>query len=877
MRRNLLATIVLLLMAVVAVAQKKYELSDATCNAAKGDYSPWTFNNGFSVSENAGKTYGAGGGGIKYSAGVKYTIHIPDGVEIKYVTISGYDNYAEVDAYLGELGGTEYGENDYVWPQKDASGNSTDVKHAIELSSPVTDELTFTPMGKQVVWIITLYDYVPGGNSQGGGAENFVWPTPAEQMEPLGRDVVAVPAKNNKGIFVSWRLLGTDADDVTFDLLRDGVSVATDLSVSNFTDANGTASSQYEVVVKQNGTELETTSPVTPWANIFKSVKLDRPAGGTHRWREYNSSTKKYGSWQDNVPYEYTPNDVSVGDVDGDGQMELIVKWDPSHSQDNSIGSGFSGSVYLDAYKMDGEQLWRIDLGDNIRAGAHYTQFLVYDFDGDGKAELICKTAPGSKDGLGRYVTEAADDSDIKSADNTKDYRNETGYVNEGPEYLTVFSGETGEALHTIFYNPNRAGSLGGAPSHPSKTFWGDNYGGRADRYLACVAYLGGTSQNPSAVMCRGYYTRAYLWAVDFDGDKLTTRWLHASNSTSEVEVTDADGNTTKTTHGSPTSGGGSGTMYGNGNHNLSVGDVDGDGCDEIIWGSAACDHDGSLLYATGFGHGDAIHLSDIDPDRPGLELFQVHEEKGTYSWDLHDAVTGEVIWKGGNKGVDNGRGMAADVVAESRGQEFWSSDDRVERSAQTGEVVNSKSLSINFRIYWDGDAQDELFDGKYDSGSGKCAPVITKLNGTSNSTLLALGSYGASQTCNTTKATPCLQADLLGDWREEIICWNYDDPSQINIFTTNIPSDLRVPTLLHDHVYRMGVVWQQTAYNQPPHLGYYLPDYLTSKQSTGIRQTEMAEKKASNTIYDLQGRRIQGQHLSRGVYIQNGRKYVVE
>ena len=616
---------------------------------------------------------------------------------------------------------------------------------------------------------------------------SYAWRT-----EKLGRGVVALPAQGGKGNFVSWRLLGSDTKKTTFDLMRNGTVIASNLQdVTCYTDAAGTSTSRYQVVTKTDGKTTETSAAVTPWSNIYTTLKLDRPGD------------------------IYTPNDCSVGDVDGDGEYEIFVKWDPSTAKDNSQ-SGKTDKVFIDCYRLDGTRLWRVDLGVNIRAGAHYTQFLVYDFDGDGRAEMICKTAPGSKDGKGAYVSAAATDSNIKGASNSTDYRNSSGYVLSGPEFLTVFDGQTGAAIHTVYYNPNRAGSLGGAPSGSSSSFWGDSYGNRCDRFLAAVAFLDGPSSNPSAVMGRGYYTKAYVWAVDFDGKQLSTKWLHASTSKTSVTVTDANGNTKTYSHNNPTSGGGSATLYGNGNHNLSVADVDGDGRDEIVYGSGAVDHNGQLLYATGLGHGDAIHLSDLIPDRPGLEVFQVHEEKGTYSWDVHDAATGEIIHKGGNSGVDNGRGLSADLLASNRGFEFCSSDERSLRSATSGNVVTTTNTSVNFRIYWDGDLQDELLDDK----------KLEKVNadGGGVSRLATLYNYGGSTDCNSTKHTPCLTADLFGDWREEIIYYDYSDGCTLNIFSTNIPTTYRVTTLMHDHVYRMGVAWQNTAYNQPPHLGFYLP-----------------------------------------------------
>ena len=627
--------------------------------------------------------------------------------------------------------------------------------------------------------------------------------TPESQMEKLGRGVVALP--QTKGIFISWRLLGTDDARTTFDVIRNGEVIAENLTVSNYSDEAGTTDSKYQVVCKVNGKTIDTSNEVTPWAKNYMTLALDRPATGA-------------------LGGEYSPNDCSVGDVDGDGEYEIFVKWDPSNSKDNSQ-SDKTDNVFIDCYKLNGTKLWRIDLGVNIRAGAHYTQFMVYDFDGDGKAEMICKTAPGSMDGIGKYVNQAASDDNIKTADNSKDWRTSAGRINGGQEYLTVFNGQTGEAIHTIAYYPNRNALA--ELSEASGTFnWDDrsgkkdrgDYGNRGERYLAAVAYLSGPDANPSGIFCRGYYTYAYVWAIDFDGNQLKHRWLHRSDSRTQYSVVDADMNeSAKITAPAATRGEGSNTMYGNGNHNLSIADVDGDGRDEIIWGSAALDDNGKLLYATGFGHGDAIHLGAMDPDRKSMQVFEVHEEKGTYSWDLHDAATGEIIFKGGNAGKDNGRGMAADVITESRGYEFWSSDERQQRSVQTGEIVGQKNTSVNFRMYWNGTCYDQMLDGN----------TLDNWNGSSWSRQMTFYNYGNSSTCNGTKKTPNLQADLFGDWREELILWDSSNSSTLNIFSTNIPTEYRVPTLMHDHTYRMAVAWQNTAYNQPPHLGFYLPDFV--------------------------------------------------
>ena len=633
--------------------------------------------------------------------------------------------------------------------------------------------------------------------------------TPESQMEKLDRGLIAYPAAN--GNFISWRLLGTDDDATTFDVLRNGsIVVAKNLTATNTTDASGNSKSTYQIIRKVNGTAVDTSKVVNTWSKAYLTIQLDQPATGAQGGT-------------------YSPNDCSVGDVDGDGEYEIILKWDPSTAKDNSQ-SGKTDNVYLDCYKLDGTKLWCIDLGVNIRAGAHYTQFQVYDYDGDGKAEMICKTGPGSKDGKGKYVSEAATDSNIKNVtNNASDLRNSNGRISSGQEWLTVFNGLTGEAIHTIFYNPNRNMQYGGAADGSAN--WDDrsgktdkgSYGNRGERFLAATAYLGGPDQNPSAIFCRGYYTYAFIWAVDFDGRLLHQRWLssHKSKTSYELTTYDASGNGTKTTYTNvkaATRGSGSATMYGNGNHNMSIADVDGDGCDEIIWGSAALNNNGRLLYATGFGHGDAIHLADHCPDRPGLELFQIHEES-PYGWDLHDAATGEVLYNA-TGGDDNGRGMAGAFDAKVRGSLFWSSNDGSPRSAVTGQTVYSSGGSSNFRIYWSGDLQDELLDGniidKWNDGYGGTSRLFTSWD------------VGPSSTCNGTKKTPNLQADILGDWREELILHNGSD--QLVIYSTTIPTSYSIPTLMHDHTYRMAIAWQNSAYNQPPHLGYYLPDAMVAK-----------------------------------------------
>ena len=636
-------------------------------------------------------------------------------------------------------------------------------------------------------------------------------------QERLSRHVVAVPqSASGSSCLVTWRMLDSDDDYTTFDVIKNGKVVKSDINNStNYLDANGGKTARYQIVTKHMGVAKDTTAAVTPWQNLYATLVLDRPSEVTFHDRVNT----------------YSPNDCSVADVDGDGTYELVVKWEPSYPADNSQG-GFTGPTIFDCYRiiegdgnMTAQRLWRIDMGHNIRSGPHYVPFLFYDFDGDGKAEFIVKTGPGTTDGAGRYVTEVADEKVIRDTDNEKEYLNGGGQVMYGPEFLTVFNGETGKAVHTVYYNPNRACFVGGSPEN-RYDLWGDDYGNRSERYLATVAHL--NDDNPkkaSAVMCRGYYTRSYLWAVDFDGKKLATRWRHASLSGKTVMKTDGQNSKDVRQYDRATYVATSlYTAYGQGNHNLSVADVDGDGMDEIIYGSAAIDHDGNLLWSTGLCHGDAIHVADLIPDRPGLEVFQIHEDS-PYGMHICDAATGELLIHMTGDG-DTARGIALDVN-EKRGYEFCYFGDGNMYNAVDGSIVGG-ACAQNFRIYWDGDVYDEILTAV---GGGHNQPYFEKYNqGRMGVDGKNLYEYGYSVSCNGTKSTPCLSADIFGDWREEVVFFNNEDKQTLNIFSTSRETAARVPCLMYDHVYRMGITWQNAGYNQPPHLGYYLPDSTAAR-----------------------------------------------
>ncbi|OMC72744.1 rhamnogalacturonan lyase [Paenibacillus odorifer] len=590
------------------------------------------------------------------------------------------------------------------------------------------------------------------------GSLSSVSAASARQAEKLNRGLVAV--KVSSGVFVSWRLLGTEELSVSFNLYRNGtkVNVTPITDSTNYQDNAGITSSSYTVRAIVGGIEQSDSPAANVWANNYLDVPIQIPAGGTT---------------PDGVSYTYSANDASVGDLDGDGEYEIVLKWDPSNSKDNSQ-SGYTGNVYLDAYKLNGTRLWRIDLGKNIRAGAHYTQFLVYDFNGDGKAEVVCKTADGTVDGVG-----------VTLGNTSADYRNSSGYILTGPEYLSVFSGQTGKTLTAIDYVPARG----------TVSSWGDNYGNRVDRFLAGVAYLDGV--HPSIIMARGYYTRTVVVAFDWNGSALTRKWTFDSNSSTNA-----------------------GTA-GQGNHSLSVADVDNDGKDEIIYGALTIDNNGATLYNTGLGHGDALHVGDLNPNRPGLEVFKVMENTSSpYGAAVWDAANGTVLW-GVYTGKDTGRGMAADIDPNYPGEEVWAHG--VGLYSITGTKISSSMPSVNFGIWWDGDLSRELLDGV----------KIDKWNPASNSvTNLLTGASVASN--NSTKATPSLQADLLGDWREEAI-WRKSDNSALRIYTTTNITTNKIYTLMHDPVYRLSIAWQNTAYNQPPHTGFFLGNGMATVSKPNI------------------------------------------
>jgi rhamnogalacturonan endolyase len=598
------------------------------------------------------------------------------------------------------------------------------------------------------------------------------------QMENLDRGVIAI-RKANDSIFIGWRMLGTEPDDIAFNIYRQSGNgkpvILNKKPITESTnyedgDVNFKTDNSYFVKAVLKGKEQEKSKSFT--------IKAGAPA-------------QQYINIPLRTPPGYTPNDVSVGDLDGDGEYEIIL-----HQTGRSIDTpspGISGIPIFQAYKMDGTFLWQISLGRNIREGAHYTQFIVYDLDGDGIAEFACKTADGTIDGAGKVI-----------GDSTKDWRNLNrasgtyyGKVLDGPEYFTIFSGRTGEALATTNYIPDRY-PLNGWNGHGGNG-GSDSTGNRVDRFLACVAYLDGI--HPSVVMCRGYYGRSVLAAWDWRNGKLTSRWVFDSKD-------------------------GENPYSGQGNHNLTVADVDGDGKDEIIYGSMVVDDNGKGLFSTGLRHGDALHVGVLDPDRKGLEVFGIHEIEDKTTGPgvaVYDAATGEILFKGSiNKDV--GRGVAEDIDPSNPGAEMWWSGSNGLFNMK-GERIGDSPPSTNFLIWWDGDLSRELLDGNH-IDKYKVGRIFTAEGCVSN---------------NGTKSTPALSADLFGDWREELILRTADNQN-LRIYTTTIPTKHRIYTLMHDPQYRLAVSDENVAYNQPPHTSFFLgtgmkkapkPNIVLVKQST--------------------------------------------
>jgi len=601
-----------------------------------------------------------------------------------------------------------------------------------------------------------------------GGIVSFSQPYRGEK---LSRGLVGIPTE--EGMYFSWRMTLDDLPGLQFDLYRSadgGKEIKLNRQpisrTSDFLDKTVDFKVDNRWILKAGNKEIAT------WTHLkgekqhpYLSIPIKKPDNGEIAGERYF----------------YTANDCSVGDLDGDGEYEIILKWAPSNSK-RPPQRGFTGNTYLDAYKMDGTMLWRIDLGPNIRSGAATTNFLVFDFDGDGCAEVCCKTGDGTVDGTGHMI------GDGKADWRTWEKESPTyGKIVNGLEYLTVFEGRTGKELDSKEYIPTRYpldgwGGIGGNCGN-------DNTGGRSDRFTAGVAFLDG--KTPSPVMVRGWYGRTVVAAWTFKDAGLQNIWTFDSAEPGWEGYS------------------------GMGNHSVTVADFDGDGFDEVCVGAMTVDHDGKGLFTTGLRHGDALHAGRLIPSRPGMQVFGVHENEGdneivkrTPAVAMFDGTTGEIIWQDG-LGKDAGRGVAADIDPRYEGAECWCNIGGLRRG-DTGEFISTKKPnSCNFTLYWDADSLVELLDHV----------SISKWNWETEETDLLLKAEGVVSN-NGTKGNPCLSGDILGDWREEVI-WASEDQTELRIYTTTIPATDRRPTLMNDRQYRLAIAWQNVAYNQPPHTSF--------------------------------------------------------
>lgn len=644
------------------------------------------------------------------------------------------------------------------------------------------------------------------------------------QMEKLDRGLIAI--KTDGGVYLSWRLFdsednifGSADKNVSFNVYRDGKKISEVATKTNYVDS--TVGTNYSVAPVINGVEGEKCNPVTVYNNSYFDIPILKPDDETI----YDPSGNELAT------YSFFPADCSTGDVDGDGEYEIIVKWTSSEHDVGSPGDpAYSGTVHLAAYKLDGTKLWKNDiaLGKNVYSSAHTLQFLVYDFDGDGKSEVMCQTSLGSKDGQGEYVSNAAQtDEEIKAItdeeNSTADYRG-YGRITEGKEFLTVFNGETGVAMDTINL-PTTRGSENGVD-------YGDDFGNRSNRFVSDIAYLDG--EKPYAIYLRGYYfgrngkQRTSIAGISWDGTALSPTYRFDTQKGQEGYYDGAY------------------QYVGNGNHNCTVADVDNDGKDEFITGALCMevndDNEFRPKWCTYLQHGDALHIGNYDPTHTGFEFFTVHEDSGTnslsgnditldFGMSVIDAETGNIMFHEGASD-DTGRGVMANVGAGGYYQ-IWSAKNSARQSNGGTDFTTATSLtgrntpSMNFRIFWDGDLYDNLLDGAN----------ITDWNGRNMSNIFSAGNYNCVS-INGTKANPSLQADLFGDWREEVV-YPTSDGTALRVFSTTDTTDYKIKTLMQDPVYRSGVAAEQTAYNQPPHVGFYMgKEVFETRKITSITIT---------------------------------------
>lgn len=601
-------------------------------------------------------------------------------------------------------------------------------------------------------------------------------------MEKLDRSVVAQKVSN--GVYVNWRIPSEEWYNTAYKLYRDGTLIytTTTTGASNYLDASGTLSSKYSVSAVRNGIESSQSAQVSVISKPYIELPL--------------RDIKKLGK------NGYLPNDATAADLDGDGEYEIILK-----RLKKDWSQECTDYTYFEAYKIDGTFLWAIDVGPNITMDVEIN-IAAFDFDGDGKAEVFMRSSDGTVFGLDINNQGGVSVGD-RDGDGYINYRlppfngvGGDGFFNAGPEYLSLIDGMTGRELDWKHFI-----------ARGNSSDWGDGYGHRANKFFFGAPYLDG--KKPSLFIGRGIYTQTKMQTYDVVNKKLVPRWFWESGLSGTLQKGKWD-DVAK-------------SYFGQGYHNYTIADIDDDGKDEINWGSMTVDDDGKPLYSTELGHGDAQHYGDFDPYRKGQEMFACNESKpGT---NLRDAKNGKLLYRK-VAASDVGRAGAGNISDTYKGAEVWgggtglSATDRVEMS--------HFGVAENYCVYWDGDLLQEILDHAFSTSMGTGPGRITKFNGMGNiSTLVTAEAYS----CNYTKGTPCLQADILGDWREEAIWWRPDSLA-LRIYITPYQTNNRIYTLMHDHQYRQAICWQMCGYNQPPHTSFYLggdfPVPIPAKSTNG-------------------------------------------
>ena len=585
------------------------------------------------------------------------------------------------------------------------------------------------------------------------------------KTDALDRGLIAI--KTTNGVYCSWRIMGEEYYDVTYNLYRDGTKVNSEpLSVSNYSDAAGTASSKYTVKAVVRGTEQAASKEATPWAQNYLEI------------------TPKHDN---SITSTLVPNDACCADVDGDGVLEILMKFDNQNEISASFPKEGNNGEYtiLEVLKMDGTLLWWVNCGPNMGDFQNNEQNIVaYDWDQDGKAEAVMRLEEGSVIHMadGTTYTIGADGQNGTAWTN---YRTpKTGgvewFTHYGNEFLVYCEGSTGKPYVVTEFPLKRLED--GETS--LEAAWGDGYGHRSSKFFFGAPYLDG--RKPSIFLARGIYTRHKMIAYDVNPatHELTVRWRWNNN-----------------TAGSP--------WYGQGYHNYAVADVDWDGRDEICFGSMVIDDNGHGLSTTGLGHGDAQHHGDFNPYIHGHEIYACNEDNPDNNY--RDATTSKIYYRQTSSN-DDGRAMMGNFSNLYPGCLGRSGHDTAISSVINNHIPSDITFDVNFRIYWDGDLLEETFNG---TGTRNSAGRIYKPGNGVIETLTG------SLTNNDSKATPCYQGDLFGDWREEVMMRTADN--KIRIYSTTIPTEWRNYTLWHDHQYRNAMVWQMCGYNQPPHASYFL------------------------------------------------------